>query len=124
MQCASMEPDVFRGFRNHKENGSGARRTMCFPPLLQFVRVADPLIEQKLRIFVEQTHRKHLRVERTCEMLYDYARSLGYKVVFSAHEVESENVFFIHGDVIKSALILVDIEKIDPPEGYHLGRFG
>ena len=96
--------------------------TVYFPPVLQFVTPTDPLIEQKLRLFVEQGHRKRLRFDRLCEELHRYARAIGYDAVLSAHEVQSTDVFSYGADAVKSGLILMEVTRIQPPEGYHVRR--
>ena len=87
--------------------------TIYLSPLLQFVTLIDPLIKDKLRVFVEQHHRKRMQLGRICLELYHYARSLGFQAVISAHEVETVGVLS-HEGAVKSALIIIELQRIEP----------
>ena len=60
------------------------------------------------------------RYRNTCEELFHYARSLGYHALISAHEVQSSDVPFHSAETVKSGLILVELERIQPRNGFHV----
>lgn len=90
-----------------------------FAPVLQFLTSSDPLVEQQLQSLVTQAHRKSLTLQQICEEVYHYTRTLGYEVALGVQEVYSTGMPSFPDQTVKSALILVDLWRIQAPDGYH-----
>lgn len=93
-----------------------------FPPVLQFLTQVDPLVEQQMHTIVVQAHRKGMTLNQICEEVYYHARSLGYEATLGIQEVYSAGMPSFPNQTVMSALLLVDLQRIQAPEGYHQGR--
>lgn len=93
-----------------------------FPPVLQFLTRPDALVEQQMETIALQAHRKGMSLKQICQEVYYYARSVGYEATLGVQEVYSGEMPSFPGQTVMSALLLVDLKRILPQEGYHQGR--